>query len=80
MSERIAAYPNPTRGKVTVKGPKAIVSAIVIDMAGCSKEVRLMPQGDGRYILDISGHPQGAYFLTLTTGDGQQHVVRLLKQ
>ena len=80
VSERISLYPNPTHGKVTVKGLGVILSASVIDMVGCHREVRLVPQGDGRYILDISGHPQGAYFLTLTTADGQQHIVRLLKQ
>ena len=76
----IVAYPNPTSGKLTVESAEQLVSAILTDMAGRREEVRLTPQGDGRYTLDLTSRPQATYLLTLTTASGQRHTVRLLKQ
>jgi len=42
--------------------------------------VRLTPDGPGQYSLDLTSHPQATYLLFLTTADGHQHTVRLLKQ
>ena len=37
-------------------------------------------QSNRTITIDLSQLPQGAYFLSLTTADGRQHTVRLLKQ
>ena len=42
--------------------------------------MRLTPDGPGQYTLDLTTRPQATYLLTLTTADGKQHTVRLLKQ
>ena len=76
----LTLYPNPTRGKVMVTCAETIVSATVADMAGRSEEVRVIAIGNGGYAMDFSARPQGAYFLTLTTADGQRHTLRLIKQ
>ena len=75
-------YGNPFRQRVNVNcsGADPIVSATLTDMAGRREEVRLTPQGDGRYTLDLTSRPQATYLLTLTTASGQRHTVRLLKQ
>jgi hypothetical protein len=52
-------------------------------MMGRRKEVRLIPEGNSSnytYTLDLTAYPRGAYFLILTTTDGQQHTLRLIKQ
>ncbi len=75
-------YGNPFRQRVNVNcsGADPIVAATLTDMAGRREEVRLTPQGDGRYILDLTSRPQATYLLTLTTASGHRHTVRLLKQ
>ncbi len=73
-------YPNPTYGEVTVKSLESIVSAVVTDMVGHRKEVHLDAAGTGKYRFDITTFPQGAYFLSLVTDDGQTHTVRLIKR
>ena len=76
----VVAYPNPTHGKVAVSCLESLTSAILTDMAGRRKELRLNAVGNGSYNLDISSCPQGAYFLVLTTVTGQQHTVKLMKK
>ena len=81
------AYPNPFRQKVTIevqggqlKEHNGTVTAILTDLSGRREEVRLTPIGPGQYSLDLTSRPQATYLLTLTTTDGKQHTVRLLKQ
>ena len=83
----IAAYPNPFRQRVVIqiensklKIENGIVTAILTDLTGRREEVRLTPIGSGQYSLDLTSRPQATYLLTLTTTDGKQHTVRLLKQ
>ncbi|MBQ8702981.1 MAG: T9SS type A sorting domain-containing protein [Bacteroidales bacterium] len=81
----LVAYPNPFRQRVTIRldGTQASClreTAILTDITGRREEVRLTPTGDGQYSLDLSSRPQATYLLTLTTADGRQHTVRLLKQ
>ena len=83
----LVAYPNPFRQKVTIqveggelKVERGAATAWLTDMSGRSEEVRLTPDGPGRYSLDLTSRPQATYLLTLTTADGKQHTVRLLKQ
>ena len=82
----VVAYPNPTTDKVIIEMKSEelrmknnVSTATLTDMMGRRKEVRLTPQAEGRYSLDLTAHPQGAYFLILTTADGRQHTVRLIK-
>ena len=81
------AYPNPFRQRVNIKientelkTVNGTVSATLTDITGRSEEVQLTVKGDGRYVLDLTARPQASYLLTLTTDDGRQHTVHLLKQ
>ena len=77
------AYPNPFRQKVTIEvqgGEPLTETAWLTDLSGRREEVRLTPIGSGQYSLDLTSRPQATYLLTLTTADGRQHTVRLLKQ
>ncbi len=77
------AYPNPFRQKVTIEvqgGEPLAETAWLTDLTGRREELRLTPIGSGQYSLDLTSRPQATYLLTLTTADGKQHTVRLLKQ
>ena len=79
------AYPNPFRQRVTIRldGTQASClreTAILTDLSGRREEVRLTPDAPGQYTLDLTSRPQATYLLTITTSDGRQHTVRLLKQ
>ena len=73
-------YPNPTSGIVTIVVDAPLVSAYITDMAGRSEEVKIVAAGNGVFTLDLSSHPQTTYLLTLTTTDGKQRSIRLIKQ
>lgn len=81
------AYPNPFKQRVNIrientelKAVNGRVTAMLTDLTGRSEEVPLTIEGSGSYVLDLTARPQASYFLTLTTADGRQHTVRLLKQ
>ena len=81
------AYPNPFRQKVNIgiengdlRIENGVAKAWLTDMQGRREEVRLTPAGNGKYTLDLTSRPQATYLLTLTTADGKQHTLRLLKQ
>ena len=79
----LVAYPNPFRQKVTIEvqgGEPLTETAWLTDLTGRREQVRLTPDGPGQYSLDLTSRPQATYLLTLTTADGRQHTVRLLKQ
>lgn len=79
----LTVYPNPTTSRVTIQSPGTLTTAYLTDMMGRRKEVRLIPEGNSSnytYTLDLTAYPRGAYFLILTTTDGQQHTLRLIKQ
>ena len=74
-----------------LKTVNGVATAILTDLSGRREEVRLAPDGDFHintltnshihtYTLDLTSRPQSTYLLTLTTADGCQHTVRLLKQ
>ena len=80
------AYPNPFRQKVNIqvesgelKVESGVATAWLTDMQGRREEVALTPAGNGKYILDLTSRPQATYLITLTTADGKQHTLRLLK-
>jgi len=77
------AYPNPFRQRVTIEvqgGDPLAATAWLTDLTGRREQVRLTAEGNRRYSLDLTSRPQATYLLTLTTSDGRQHTVRLLKQ
>ncbi|MBQ6237851.1 MAG: T9SS type A sorting domain-containing protein [Bacteroidales bacterium] len=81
------AYPNPFRQSVKIrvesgalKVENGVATAWLTDLSGRREQVRLTPDGPGQYSLDLTSRPQATYLLTLTTADGKQHTVRLLKQ
>ncbi len=83
----LVAYPNPFWQSVKIKVESGalkvengVATAWLTDLTGRREEVRLTPDGPNRYTLDLTSRPQATYLLTLTTADGKQHTVRLLKQ
>lgn len=82
----IRVYPNPTTGKVFVSTTESLVAATLTDMMGHREEIRFSAPAPGRYSIDLSSRGSartstgGPLLLTLTTADGHQHTVRLLKQ
>lgn len=76
------AYPNPFQQRITIEakgcGPLK-EQAWLTDPSGRSEEVRIIPTGDGRYSLDLTGRPQSTYLLILATVSGKRHTVRLMK-
>ena len=81
--QELVCYPNPTTGIVTLQIQNSdfeIQNCYLTDLSGRREEVRLTPDAPGQYTLDLTSRPQAAYLLTLTTADGKQHTVRLLKQ
>ena len=82
-SSDFTLFPNPTTGKVTiqVQTPNFTIQHCQLsDLAGRREEIRLTPDGSGQYTLDLTTYPPATYLLTLTTADGRQHTVKLLKQ
>jgi len=84
--ETWVAYPNPFRQRVTIqvksgelRVESGVATAWLTDMQGRREEVRLTPAGNGKYTLDLTSRPQATYLITLTTADGKQHTLRLLK-
>ncbi|MGX8713533.1 MAG: T9SS type A sorting domain-containing protein [bacterium] len=76
-------FPNPTTGKVTIQVQNSnfiIQHCYLTDLTGRREEVRLTLDGPNRYTLDLTSRPQDTYLLTLTTADGYQHTVKLIKQ
>ena len=59
------AYPNPFRQRVNIKIENAELKAV---------------NGRVTAMLTDTARPQASYYLTLTTADGCQHTVQLLKQ
>lgn len=72
QKQAISLYPNPTSGVVHIKGAKA--QAAVYDMQG-----HLVAQGEGGKI-DLSSQPKGAYFVTLTDGNGTKVCRTIVKR
>ena len=64
----------------------ALRPTILTDLSGRREEVRLTPDAPGQYTLDLTSRSSartstgGPLLLTLTTADGRQHTIRLLKQ
>jgi len=70
-----------------LKVENGVATAWLTDIMGRREQVRLIPSGERKtesgervYALDLTSRPQATYLLTLTTADGKQHTVRLLKQ
>ena len=71
--------PNPARGIVTLKCTEPMQGTVeIIDMQGksCCRKTLV----GGQTELDVSTLPTGTYLVRLTTADGHQHTVQLLKQ
>ena len=74
-------YPNPFRQRVTIECSETLAeTAWLTDLTGRREQVRLTPEGTGRYSLDLTARPQATYLLTLTTASGKTHTMKLLKQ
>ena len=76
----IVVYPNPFHQRVTILCNETITAAYLTDMMGRREQVRLFPDGTGRYSLDITAYPQATYLLTITTASGNSHTLRIVKQ
>ena len=77
----LTVYPNPFRESVKIKTDgDRLIAAVLTDMQGRPREVRLTEEGPGQYTLDLEGFPQGTYLLTFTSSEGRQTAVRLIKE
>ena len=76
----LVVYPNPFHQRATIQCNETITAAYVTDMMGRREQVRLVPDGTGRYSLDITARQQATYFLTITTASGNSHTLRIVKQ
>ena len=84
----ITLYPNPATSLVTIGSHQPLVAVTLTDMMGRRHDLHFTPAGNfggytstqsNNYTIDIAGHPQGAYFLILTTVTGQRHTMKLVK-
>lgn len=82
--QHINVYPNPFRQQMTIQCNETITAAYLTDLMGRREQVRLVPDGAGRYSMDISNTQtfkqsgNHAILLTIITADGRQHTARLL--
>lgn len=68
-AEGIRVYPNPTTGLVTISGADYGTDGAVIDVFNASGvHVLSRTVVAGQLTIDISGQPQGVYFLRVTQG------------
>ena len=76
QEEETDIYPNPTTGSVFIKGnaPERIVT--VTDLAG---RVILEKNLSGSNLVDLSGQPNGVYFIEIQT-ENQKIVKRVIKE
>ena len=73
-------YPNPATSKATIQSHYPLAFATLTDMTGRHTTMVPVSIGNDTYTLSLAGLPQGAYFLTLTTDDGHQHTLKLVKK
>lgn len=67
-----SVFPNPTQGALVAQMNKPVVgksTLVVNDMVG--KEILSVPVESERMTFDLSGKPEGIYFITLQAGDRQ---------
>ncbi|MBQ6682880.1 MAG: T9SS type A sorting domain-containing protein, partial [Bacteroidales bacterium] len=77
--ENCVIYPNPTSGEITIVVDAPLSGAVLADMTGRSEEVKPIAVAPGVYTLDLSSRSQAPYLLTLTTTDGRQRTIRLIR-
>ena len=77
--ENCVIYPNPTSGEITIVVDAPLSGAVLTDMTGRSEEVKPIAVVPGVYTLDLSSRSQAPYLLTLTTTDGRQRTIRLIR-
>ena len=87
LNSQFSIYPNPFRQRVTIQVESGeliiesgVATAWLTDMSGRREQVRLVPDGPGRYSLDLVDYHQAIYFLTIITTTGDSHTVKLVKQ
>ncbi len=68
----LKVYPNPTAGEVRIEGPD------VIDVDVWSVDGRNTAREMSKGAVDLSGLPDGIYFLHITTGKGQ-YIRKIIK-
>ena len=77
--ENCVIYPNPTSGEITIVVDAPLSGAVLTDMTGRSEEVKPIAVAPGVYTLDLSSRSKAPYLLTLTTTDGRQRTIRLIR-
>ena len=73
----IVLYPNPTKGKVTISSDNTIKLIELFDVQGRILQTAI--QNDTTSQFDISGKPNGLYFIRITT-DGGKKIEKLIKE
>lgn len=73
----VTPLPNPTTGRVTLKGEN-LRQAVVVNLLG---QQMLSVQGKGDELgLDIAALPAGVYFVTVTNEEGRMCVCKVVKK
>jgi hypothetical protein len=77
-TEKIRAYPNPTKGQLTIEsGGLKIKDIEIYDVIGKVQIPTL--KGDRRMsIIDISHLPAGIYFLKIQTENNQIKIIKII--
>jgi hypothetical protein len=69
-ADQVSIYPNPSAGKVSVavKDNSGPVTVSVTDILGKQLQT-INTSGAGKYELDLTGEPNGTYFILISSGD-----------
>jgi len=73
------AYPNPSQGNVTIQfGKPGIKACKLYDLSG--RQISRFSTQQDFYKLDLSAFESGIYFLDVTNNEGENEVIKILKQ
>ncbi len=79
QAARIAVYPNPALdGMVNLENLSGMNRVIVYNILG--EQVRMENVSGNSHKLDLSGLPQGQYFVRLSGNNGTVHTVKIVNQ
>lgn len=81
-SAELRVFPNPVRQRVNMQWevPGAFRRAVLRDASGALLETTVIPAMANTASIDLSGLPDGFYFLQLLRADGRQIARKLVKQ
>ena len=80
---KVAAYPNPSKGKVTLKlsmNDSRSITVVLRNLLGqeVSEPIHMQASGESEEKLDFSKLPDGIYLLDITSEIGERYVQRIV--